>query len=137
MKVNPYLNFNGNCREAFDYYSRVFGVEPDAMATFGESPSCDGIPADFKDKIMHTSLSLDGTLLMGSDCPPNYFEKAQGTSVALLVDDIAEAERVYHALAENGQVMMPMEETFWAKRFGMVTDQFGIPWMINCLKECQ
>jgi PhnB protein len=83
---------------------------------------------------MHVCLNLGKRLLMGSDSPPEYFEAPQGFYVQLSIDQPAEAERIFHALAENGRVKMPFEQTFWAFRFGMLVDQFGTPWMVNCEK---
>jgi PhnB protein len=89
-------------------------------------------PPEKLDKIMHASLIVGDTVLMGSDAPPQFFEKPQGFSVSLVFDDAVEAEQIFNALAENGTVQMPIQETFWAARFGMVVDRFGTPWMINC-----
>lgn len=135
MKLAPYLNFEGQCKAAFEYYAEHLGGQIEAMFTFGESPMAEETPAEYRDKVMHASMTIAGQTLMASDCPPEYFEKQQGISVMLGVDSIEEAERIYKALAHNGQVKMEMTENFWAARFGMVIDQFGTPWMINC--ECQ
>jgi PhnB protein len=132
MKLNPYLSFNGECEAAFKFYEQCLGGNIESMMTFGNSPMAEQTPPDKLDKIMHASLKVGDTVLMGSDAPPDFFEKPQGFSVSLVFDDVAEAERVYTALAENGTVQMPLQETFWAARFGMVVDRFGTPWMINC-----
>lgn len=131
MQINPYLNFDGQCAEAFRFYQQVFGGTMEVMMTHGESPICDEVPAEWHERILHARLVIDGTVLMGSDCPPNYYEKPTSITVALQVEDTARAERIFHALAEGGQVTMPFEKSFWADRFGMVTDKYGIPWMIN------
>lgn len=131
MKINPYLIFNGNCREAFEFYAQMLGLEIGFMQTFGESPMANDISPELRDRIVHACLEVNGVMLMGSDCPPDLYEKPQGISVTLQVDDIAEAERIFNKLQENGKVTMAFEKTFWAERFGMVTDQFGIPWMVN------
>jgi PhnB protein len=132
MKLNPYLSFNGECEAAFKFYEQCLGGKIESFMTFGNSPMAEQTPPDKLDKIMHASLKVGDTVLMGSDAPPDFFEKPQGFSVSLVFDDVAEAERVYTALAENGTVQMPLQETFWAARFGMVVDRFGTPWMINC-----
>ena len=132
MKINPYLNFNGNCREAFEFYAEALGCEIGFMQTYANSPMADDTSPELRDKIIHTFLDVNGTMLMGSDCPPDYYEKPQGISVTLQVDNTAEAERVFNALAQNGKVTMALEKTFWAERFGMLKDQFGISWMVNC-----
>lgn len=95
---------------------------------------CKDVGADFQDKIMHASMSLGNTMLMGADAPPGRFQKAQGIVVSINVDTPQDADRVFKALSEGGSVQMPIAETFWAKRFGMATDKFGIPWMVNCSK---
>jgi PhnB protein len=92
----------------------------------------DKTPPEWHNKIMHVGLMIGDQELMGSDNPPGYSETPQGFSVSIGVDDPAEAERIFHTLAENGTVKMPFQQTFWAYRFGMLVDQFGVPWMINC-----
>jgi PhnB protein len=134
MQLNPYLSFNGQCEAAFKFYAEVLGGKILATMTYGDTPMVDQTPADWRGKIAHTRMSVGGTLLMGSDSPPDRFEPMKGVTIALGVDDPAEAERVFHALAAGGAVTMPIQETFWARRFGMLTDRFGTPWMINCEK---
>jgi len=132
MKLSPYLSFNDECEVAFKFYEQCLDGKIDAMMTYGNSPMAEQTPPEKLDKIMHASLTVGDTVLMGSDAPPNYFEKPQGFSVSLVLTDPDEAERVFNALAENGTVQMPIQETFWAARFGMLVDRFGTPWMINC-----
>ncbi|MEO6917868.1 MAG: VOC family protein [Collimonas sp.] len=137
MQLNPYLNFNGNCDAAFKFYEKVLGGKIVLKMTYGETPDGGGeqCPPSSKDHLAHVRLEAPGLVLMGSDCPPGYFEKAQGVTLSLTVDKLAEAERLYNALKENGVVKMALAKTFWAAGFAMVTDQFGTPWMINCEKE--
>jgi PhnB protein len=137
MQWNPYLGFNGDCQEAFKYYERVLGGKIIAMITHADMPAeaQAQTPPDWKNKIMHARLIVGDQVLMGSDAPPDHFEKTQGMSVALQVDDPNDAERIFAALADNGTVRMPIQPTFWAIRFGMLTDRFGIPWMVNCEKK--
>jgi PhnB protein len=132
MKLNTYLSFNDECEAAFKFYEQCLGGKIDSIMTYGDSPMADQTPPEKLDKIMHVSLIVGDTVLMGSDAPPQMFEKPQGFSVSLVFDKVAEAERIFHALAESGKVQMPIQETFWAARFGMVVDRFGTPWMINC-----
>jgi len=134
MKWNPYLTFGGNCAEAFKYYERVLGGKLVAMITHADMPAeaQAQTPPEWKNKIMHARLVLGDNVLMGSDAPPDHFQKPQGFDVSIQADDPKEAERIFAALADNGTVRMPIQETFWATRFGMLTDKFGIPWMINC-----
>lgn len=131
MQVQPYLLFNGNCREAFETYHRVLGGELQAMITHGESPGNNEVPEGVKDKIMHACLVIDGDLLMASDVPPEYQAPLSGFSVSLQIDSADEADRIFNALAEGGTVTMPLGQTFWAERFGMLVDRFSVPWIIN------
>jgi PhnB protein len=101
------------------------------MMTYGDAPMSEEIPSEQRDRIMHANLTVDSMVLMGSDTPPDGFEKPQGFSVHLQFDDLVEAERIFQKLAENGTVKMPFQETFWSTRFGMLVDQFGTPWMID------
>jgi PhnB protein len=132
MKLNPYLMFNGNCEAAFKFYEQCLGGKIVAMMTRKEAPSAEHIPEQWQDKIMHVCLDLGDRLLMGSDSPPGYFEMPKGFYVQISAAEPAEAERIFHALAENGEVKMPLEQTFWSARFGMLIDRFGTPWMLNC-----
>jgi len=134
MKLNPYLSFNGNCAAAFRFYEKVLRGTIPMMMTYGESPMKDQTPPESRDKVMHTRLIAGDAVIMGSDAPPGRYQKAQGITVALGVNSAEEAERIFRGLAEKGTVLMPIAETFWAVRFGMLTDQFGTPWMINCEK---
>ena len=132
MTVAPYLNFKGNCREAFEFYEKALGGKIEFISTFGESPMAEQCGPGTEDMIMHVCMTLGDSKIMASDCPPEYFEKQQGISITLGVDSVQEAERVFGALSEGGTVRMSLEKTFWAERFGMVVDRFGTPWMINC-----
>lgn len=133
MQLNPYLFFNGQCEAAFKFYEQCLGGKITAMMTYAESPeSSMPVAPEWHNKIMHTSLKIGDQELMGSDSPPEYAETAQGFSVSINLTDPAEADRIFNALAENGTVKMPIQKTFWATRFGMLVDQFGTPWMINC-----
>lgn len=131
MTVAPYLNFAGNCEEAFKFYAQVMGGEIEGLMRFGEAPGEFQSGPGSENLVMHVGMKIGDSHIMASDCPPEYFEKQQGISVMLGVDTVEEAERIFGALSEGGTVRMPMEETFWAKRFGMVVDRFGTPWMIN------
>ncbi|MCC7153620.1 MAG: VOC family protein [Bryobacterales bacterium] len=132
MSLNPYLTFNGDCEEAFRFYEKTLGGKIEAMMPHAGTPAEPHVPPTFKDKILHARLVVQGRELMGSDAPPDRYQKPRGISVSLQLSDVAESERIFHALAEHGAVSMPLQQTFWAARFGMLTDRFGIPWMINC-----
>jgi PhnB protein len=132
MYMNPYLTFSGNCEAAFKFYAQVLGGKIAMMMPHEGTPAEAHVPAGWRSKIMHARLAVGDYILMGSDAPPDRYEPMKGCSVTLGIDEPAEAERVFAALAENGTVRMPIQKTFWAARFGMLVDQFGIPWMINC-----
>jgi PhnB protein len=132
MQSNPYLFFNGNCEDAFKFYEKTLGGKIEVMMPHVGTPAEEHVPAEWRNKIIHARLSLGEQLLMASDAPPDRFHKPQGFCVNLGVKDPAEAERIFNAFAEGGSVTMPLEKTFWARKFGMLVDRFGIPWMINC-----
>jgi PhnB protein len=132
MRFNTYLSFNGQCQAAFEYYERCLGGSITTMMTYGDSPMAARTPPDQLGRILHATFVLGDQVLSGADAPPEHYKKPQGVSVLLSVDEPAEAERIFSALAEYGAVQMPIQQTFWAQRFGMLVDQFGIPWMLNC-----
>ena len=133
MQVNPYLNFDGKCAEAFRFYEQVLGGRIEMMQTHGESPIADEVPREWRNRVLHARLVVGDEVLMGSDSPPEHYQKPQGLYVSVNVDKAADAQRIFQALAENGTVTMPFEKTFWAAGgFGMLVDRFGTPWMINC-----
>jgi PhnB protein len=134
MKVNPYLMFDGRCEEAFKFYEKCLGAKIEAMLPHEGSPAEGHVPPEWNKKILHARMKIGDTVLMGSDSPPGRQEQPKGFSVTLHADTPAEAERVYAALAEKGTIGMPMNQTFFAARFGMLVDQFGTPWMIICEK---
>lgn len=128
MQLQTYINFRGKCAEAFRYYEQHLGAEIGMMMKFSESPDQTHVTPEMKDTILHGELSLGGTRLMAADIP--HAEPMRSAYLSLSMDSDAEAERVYAALADGGQVLMPMTETFFASRFGQVRDRFGINWMI-------
>lgn len=134
MKLNPsvYLSFNGQCESAFRFYERCLGGKIAFMLTWGDSPMAKDAPPEWAMKILHARLIVGDTALLGGDPLPQTYEPAKGFSLLLSVDRTEDAERLFEALAEKGTVRTPLQETFWALRFGCVTDQFGIPWVVNC-----
>ncbi|WP_420563201.1 VOC family protein [Thalassobaculum sp.] len=134
MQSNPYLTFAGDCAEAFAHYAEVLGGTINDVLRYGEAPDCDWVTDDWRNKVMHSMFTAPGLVLMGSDAPPQMYEKPQGISVALHVDSDAEATRIYEAFRQGGTVSMELQETFWASRFAMLVDRFGIRWIINCGK---
>lgn len=132
MQLNPYLTFNGQCEAAFKFYEKTLNGKIEMIMAHKDSPMAAQTPPAMRDKIMHARMNIGGTVLMGSDAPLDGSEGIKGFSVSLTVDTPNEAERIFKALADKGAVRMPLEKTFWAARFGMLVDQFGVPWMINC-----
>lgn len=131
MQLNPMLTFNGKCEEAFKFYAQCLGGKIQTMMKWGESPMADQVAPELRDKIIHTSMIVGEAALLGGDTPPDRYEEPKGLSVTIQLDDTAEAERVFGALSQGGTVTMPIQQTFWAARFGMCVDRFGIPWMVN------
>jgi PhnB protein len=132
MELSPYLNFNGQCAEAFKFYEQCLGGKIVFMQTHGESAMKDQTPPDWQDKIMHATLKVGSQVLMGSDAPPAHYAAPQGIYVSISLPDPADGERIFNALADRGKVNMPFQKTFWAAGFGMLVDRFGTPWMVNC-----
>lgn len=132
MQINPYLLFNGQCEAAFKFYEQCLGGKIDSMLTHAGTPAEAQVPPEWRNKILHARLLVGQAILMGSDAPPERYQEPKGFSVSLQLKEAAEADRIFNALAEQGKVQMPIQKTFWAARFGMVVDRFGIPWMINC-----
>lgn len=132
--VAPYLNFNGNTEEAFNFYKSVFGGEFSMVMRYKDAPSEHQMGESNGEKIMHMSLPLNnGTLLMGSDVPEMYGEAVIGTNISISInaESKEEADRLFNGLSAGGQVTMPMEKAFWGSYFGMFTDKFGIQWMVS------
>lgn len=132
MPMNPYVTYGGQCADAFRFYEKSLGGKIAMMQTHGDSPMKDQTPVEWRDAVLHAEITIDGTVLMGSDRPPDSYRAPQGFSVSLVLNDPKDAERKFDALAQGGNVTMPIQETFWAARFGTLTDRFGIPWMVNC-----
>jgi PhnB protein len=132
MQMNTYLSFKGQCEAAFKFYERCLGGQLGSIFRYAGTPLAGQVPADWQDKIMHGSITVGGQVLMGGDVAPEKYEAPRGFSISLQIESTADAERIFPQLADGGQVVMPLEKTFWAERFGMVVDRFGIPWLINC-----
>ena len=132
-----YLSFDGLCETAFRHYEKILGGKILMMVRYADAPADAGVmrTPETDSRIMHVRLQVGDRFLMGGDAPPQFASKPQGFSVSIQIDDPAEAERVFRELGEGGVVQMPIGETFWARRFGMLVDRFGTPWMINCEKS--
>ena len=131
MKLNPYLAFDGRCREAFEFYEKTLGGSISFIQTIGESPMASDMPPEAHGRVMHVTLQIGDQVLQGADAPLGQFTKPAGFCVAMHFDEVAEGERVFTALAQNGNVQMPFQPTFWAKGFGMLIDRFGTPWIVS------
>jgi PhnB protein len=132
MQLNPYLSFNGQCEAAFQFYEKVLGGKITFMSTHAGTPLESQVPKEYLNRIMHATLEVGDNVIMGADAPPDHYKKPTGYSISINLKDPVEAERLFNALADKGQVLMPIQTTFWAEKFGMLTDQYGTPWMINC-----
>ncbi|HWB11067.1 MAG TPA: VOC family protein [Pirellulales bacterium] len=128
MQVQPYLHFNGCCEEAIEFYRRVLGAEVSFLMRFKDSPEPSMAPPGSENKVMHATFRIGSATLMASDCGPPSFE---GFSLSITVPGEDQAERLFAALSEGGQVKMPLAKTFFSPGFGMLTDRFGMPWMIH------
>ena len=132
MTLNAYLNFNGKCKEAFEFYQKSLNGKNLMTIPFSGSPMASQVPPEAGDRIMHARMDVGDTVLMGSDGAGDCYKTPEGFAVSIGVDEPEEAERIFHALAEGASVRMPIQQTFWALRFAMLTDRYGTPWMINC-----
>jgi uncharacterized glyoxalase superfamily protein PhnB/uncharacterized protein YndB with AHSA1/START domain len=132
MKLVTYLTFDGTCEEAFRHYEKVLGGKITMLMRGAEAPPVAAMPAEFANRVMHAQLEVEGNLLMGADGCPDRTTTPQGFCAHVSIDEPAEAERIFRELGVDGAVTMAMGETFWARRFGMFTDRFGVPWMVNC-----
>lgn len=132
MQMIAYLSVRGECEAAFRFYAECLDGKLGEIVRYAGSPMADQAPADWQNKVMHSSLVIGEHVLMGGDVTPDRYEKPQGLSLSLQLTSPTLAERIFQLLANDGTVVMPLEKTFWAVRFGMVVDRFGIPWLINC-----
>ena len=132
MEITPYLSFKGDCEAALSLYARCLGGQPGPLFRYAGSPMADQVPPGWQDKIMHASVKIGQQVLMGADMVSDQYQEPKGFSISVQITSTADAERIFACLADGGRVVMPLEKTFWAARFGMLIDRFGIPWQINC-----
>ena len=130
MKLYTYLNYGGNCRQAFEFYEAHLGGKITSVTTHGEQDDSSEVPPDWKNAVLHARIEIGDTMLLGADIPPVRFQPMRSAYLSLMVDSVDEAERIYALLSEGGQIFMPMEETFFAHRFAMLRDRFGTSWML-------
>jgi PhnB protein len=135
MIVQSYLSFEGRCEEALDFYKKALGAEVTGLMRFSDSPDPGSCGAGMENKVMHSNFTVGETQLMASDGMCSGSAKFDGISLSITAKDAAEAERLFAALSEGGQVQLPMHETFFAERFGMVADKFGVSWMLIAGKD--
>jgi PhnB protein len=134
MRMHPYLSFSGNCEAAFKFYEKALNGKIVFLATYGGSPMENQVPPEWKGKVMHATFTCGDQVLGGADVYGDQYRETHGIAITLETPDPAEAERVFSEISQGATVRMPLQETFWAHRFGMLRDQFGIPWMMNCEK---
>ena len=130
MKMRTYLNYGGNCAEAFKFYEQHLGAKIGMMMTHEQMPDPSGVKPEWRKAILHAQITIGDAVVMASDVPPEIFKPMRSVYLALGVDSDEEAERIYKLLAEGGEIYMPMEETFFATRYGQLRDKFGTSWMI-------
>ena len=135
MTLNPYLHFNGNCEDALKFYEKALGAKRGMTMRYGDTPMAAQMPKEMHSKIIHARFTIGNDVIMASDAPTDRFKPYGGFTISINVDTAEEAERYYNALLEKAEIGMPLGETFWAVRFAMLIDQFGVPWMINCEKK--
>lgn len=138
MAIEAYLNFNGNCREAVEYYAEVFGTEKPRMMTFGDAPPNPDhpIPEEAKNLVMHAQLIITDSKVMFSDVFPGMpFVQGNNISLSIISKDIDEVQAIFHKLKEGGTIHMELQETFWSKCYGNLTDKFGIDWQVSLASE--
>jgi PhnB protein len=130
MKLHTYLNYGGNCEQAFRFYEQHLGGKITMMMTHDQQPAPDNVPADWQKAILYARMTIGETEIMGNDVPPERFQPMRSVYLSLTLDSIDEAERIHDLLSDGGQIFMPMQETFFAFRFSMLRDKFGTSWMI-------
>jgi PhnB protein len=130
MKLYTYLNYGGNCRQAFEFYVEHLGATIESITTYAELPESSNIPPDWRNAVVHARLEIGDTMLLGADVSPDRFQPMRSAYLTLIVDSVDEAEHLYALLGDGGQIFMPMEETFFAHRFAMLRDRFGTSWML-------
>jgi len=131
MAIGVHLHFSGQCQEAFEFYKHVLGGSIEFF-TYRDTPASQHVPADWQDKVVHATLLVNDMVVVGADILPDQFEKPKGFQLLLQLEVEQEAKRLFEALAEGGEITMPIQQTFWSPCYGMLNDQFGIPWEVNC-----
>lgn len=131
MNFTPYLTFNGNCREAFENYKKIFGGKIEVMSRFRDEESCSSMPEEIQDKIMYARLKVGNSILMASDDPSGNYQATQSMHVSIGLKSKEDGARIFKHLSSDGEVVMPFSKSFFSEGFGIVRDKYGVPWMIN------
>ena len=132
MRIDAHLHFCGRCQEAFEFYEELLDGSISLMLTYGDSPAADQFPTELQSKIIHANLRLNNIEIAGADVLPDQYEQPRGFHLILQMDDESESKRIFNALSKAGTVTIPLGKTFWSPCYGIVVDQFGISWEINC-----
>ena len=130
MRLYTYLNYGGNCRQAFEFYAKHLGGKITFITTHGELPDASQVLPEWRNAVLHARIELGETVVLGADIPPDRFQPMRSAYLTLMLGSIDEAERLYALLTDGGEIFMPMEETFFAHRFAMLRDRFGTSWML-------
>jgi PhnB protein len=130
VQLHTYLNYGGNCEEAFRFYEKNLGGQITMLMRHGEQPDASTVPPEWRNAVLHARMHLGGTELLGADIPPDRFQPMRSAYLTLTLDSDVEADRVFTLLSDGGQIFMPMQETFFASRFAMLRDRFGTSWML-------
>jgi PhnB protein len=130
VQLQTYLNYGGNCEEAFKFYEKHLGGKITMLMRHGEQPDARNVPPEWSRAVLHARVAIGGTELLGADIPPDRFQPMRSAYLSLTLDSDEEADRVFALLSEGGQIFMPMQETFFASRFAMLRDTFGTSWML-------
>jgi len=131
MQLSVHLNFDGQCAAAFRRYQQLLGGKLVTLMSYGESPMADKVPVEWRGRIVHATLRLDGVDLMGADVAPDSYEPPQGFAVVLSINGVEKARELFGSLAEGGTLRLPFQKTFWSPGYGLLVDRFGVPWEIN------
>jgi PhnB protein len=134
MQFSTHLNFDGHCREAFQFYAETFGGKIATQVTYADAPAGMPIPEEMRKQIMHARLEIAGQYLMGADAPAGRYAAPKGAMVSVSLSDPVQGKRVFETLSAGGTVTHPFQGTFWARGFGMCIDRYAIPWIVNCEK---
>jgi PhnB protein len=130
MQLDTYLNYGGNCRQAFEFYAEHLGGRIEMLMTHGEMPGPNQVPPERRNDVLHARMEIGGAKLLGADVPPERFQPMRSAYLSLSLDSSEEADRIYALLTEGGEIFMKMDETFFAHRFAMLRDRFGTSWML-------